>query len=213
MGEEEVEGWGVSINGFYECRWNTDARFISFFIYIVIQPCLRLYIRTWFLCYRAETSFSYGKKWFGYFKEVSSKSAGCLGISHVVESVLVGRTRGIILHLSKYNYQRIEPSPISTQTVPFKSVASMFKWKALTYATTSLKILCQLPWPCCALQHDCKGGLGLTKSQEIIVSGKQFPSPLILALTKKQMYLILLVLSGVWVPVSIFAFLQFGVFT
>lgn len=66
-----------------------------------------------------------------------------------------------------------------------------------TYATTSLKILCQLPWPCCALQHDCKGGLGLTKSQEIIVSGKQFPSPLILALTKKQMYLILLVLSGV----------------
>lgn len=153
---------------------------IYFFFYIHCHTAVFeiLYICTWFLCYRAETSFSYGKKWFGYFKEVSSKSAGCLGISHVVESVLVGRTRGIILHLSKYNYQRIEPSPVSIQTVPFKSVASMFKWKALTYATTSLKILCQLPWPCCALQHNCKGGLGLTKSQEIIVSGKQFPSPL-----------------------------------
>lgn len=57
--------------------------------------------------------------------------------------------------------------------------------------------LCQLPWPCCALQHDCKGGLGLTKSQEIIASGKQFPSPLLPSPTKKKMYLILLVLSGV----------------
>lgn len=46
--------------------------------------------------------------------------------------------------------------------------------------------LCQLPWPCCAPQHDCKGGLGLTKSQEIIVSGKQFPSPLLPRLTEKK---------------------------
>lgn len=59
---------------------------------------------------------------------------------------------------------------------------------------------CQLPWPCCALQHDCKRGLGLTKSQEIIVFGKQFPSPLVPPLTKrekKKKYLILLVLSRV----------------
>lgn len=84
-----------------------------------------------------------GKKWFGYFKDVSSKSAGCFGISHAEESVFVGRTRGIILHLSKYNYERIEPSPISIQTVPFKSVASMFQVKrSRTYATISLKILC-----------------------------------------------------------------------
>lgn len=96
----------------------------------------------WLLCYKAEKSFSYGKKWFGYIKDVSSKSAGCLGISRVVESVLVGRTRGTILHLSKCNCQRIEPSPISIQTVPFKSVASIFQVKrSRTYATTSLKIL------------------------------------------------------------------------
>lgn len=99
----------------------------------------------------------------------------------------MGRTRGIILHLSKYNYQRIEPSPISVQTVPFKSVASMSKGK-VSHICNSLAedSLCQLPWPCCAPQHDCKGGLGLTKSQEIIASGKQFPSPRLPSPTTKK---------------------------
>ncbi|KAF2988056.1 hypothetical protein EK904_005432 [Melospiza melodia maxima] len=58
--------------------------------------------------------------------------------------------------------------------------------RSRTYATTSLKILCQLPWPCCAPQHHCKGGLGLTKRQEIIASGKQFPSPLLPSPTTKK---------------------------
>lgn len=127
--------------------------------------------------------------------------ASQLGVqaSPVLWRVFVGRTRGIILHLSKYNYQRIEPSPISIQTVPFKSVASMFQVKrSRTYATTSLKILCvSFPGPAVLCSTTAREA-GTHREPTNHCFWKTVPlSPPPSPDKKKKMYLILLVLSGV----------------
>lgn len=194
--------------------------YIYIYIYTLSYNCVWDYIVcTLLLCYRAETSLVREKKWFGYIKDVTSKSAGCLGISHVVESVLVGRTRGINTTPFKIKLPENRTQPHFSTNCAIQISRFHVPSEKVSHICNNLieDSLCQLPWPCCALQHNCKGGLGLTKSQEIIASGKQFPSPLLppptKKKTKKKMYLILLVLSGVWAPVSTFAFLQFGVFT
>lgn len=100
----------------------------------------------------------------------------------------MGRTRGIILHLSKYNYQRIEPSPISVQTVPFKSVASTFQGKrSRTYATASLKILwVSFPGPAVLFSTTAREGWDSPRAKKSLLLENSSPLPSSLLRQKKK---------------------------
>lgn len=69
--------------------------------------------------------------------------------------------------------------PLSVQTVPFKSVASMFQGKrSRTYATTSLKILCvSCPGPAVLFSTTAREGWDSPRAKKSLLLENSSPLP------------------------------------
>lgn len=112
-----------------------------------------------------------GKKWFGYIRNVCGEMWVFSHLPPCGEHLCIKNQRANTTPLKVQLPENQNPAPFRYKLCHSNQSLPCTKWKmSCTYATTSSKrSWCKLLWPCCALQHDCKGGLGLTKSQEIFL--------------------------------------------